>query len=496
MSKPFDVIIVGAGPAGIFAAHELVKDSNLDILILEKGPDIFNRACPISVSKLECMKCTPCETLSGWGGAGAFSDGKLLLDMTGGFLYRNRNRVEEIKEIIKDIDDCYQSFGAPKKVYDISSDEENIIQQKALECGLRFVPARIRHLGTDACVDVLKRLRTELGKKVKIECNAPVETILTNSNHTFSVISSGRNFKGKTVLLAPGRGGAEWLKLQADNLGLKIHSNPLDIGIRVEVPKSVTAPLTDLVFESKFIYKSKQFKDKVRTFCMCPGGEVVPEYTMGVVTVNGHGFAHKETDKTNFAVLVSIDPHSQDSAAVWETPLLNSNKRSKNNRVTDPDKNLDPLSYGKALATLANLMGGIIVQRLGDFNEGRPTSKESLLKGKITPSYKGAAPGDLGLLLPWRYLNAIMEMLETLDNVLPGVYSPDTLLYGLEVKFYSSRLELSEDLETEIEGLYAAGDGAGVSRGLIQASVSGVMAARGIKKRLRKSDSVSRKLSL
>jgi hypothetical protein len=486
MSKPFDVIIVGAGPAGIFAANELAKDADLDILILEKGPDIFNRACPISVSKLECVKCTPCETLSGWGGAGAFSDGKLLLDMTGGFLYRNRNRAEEVKNIIKDIDDCYQSFGAPKKVYDISSDEENIIQQKALECGLRFVPARIRHLGTDACVDVLKRMRTELANKVTVECNSPADTIITNSDRTFTVKSFGRKFTGRTLLLSPGRGGAEWLKLRAESLGLKTHSNPFDIGVRVEVPKSVTAPLTDLVFESKFIYKSKRFKDKVRTFCMCPGGEVVPEYTMGVVTVNGHGFAHKETDRTNFAVLVSIDPNSQDSASLWKTPLLNSNKRSKNNMMTDPDKNLDPLSYGKALATLANLMGGVIVQRLGDFNEGRSTSRESLLKGKVNPSYKGATPGDLGLLLPWRYLNAIMEMLETLDKVLPGVYSPDTLLYGLEVKFYSSRLELTEDLETEIEGLFAAGDGAGVSRGLIQASVSGVMAARGIKKRLGK----------
>ena len=220
---------------------------------------------------------------------------------------------------------------------------------------------------------------------------------------------------------------------------------------------------------------------------MCPGGEDVPEFSMGVVTVNGHGFADKETGNTNFALLVSIDLETRETGSLWKPPQIDSHRTAIPVEEEGFVRCVDPTAYGKALASLANLMGGVVVQRFGDLKEGRKTSAEGLKTGKVRPSYKGAVPGDLGLILPWRYIQAITEMLDALDKIIPGICLPDTLLYGLEVKFYSSRIELSDDLETEIKGLFAAGDGAGVSRGLIQASVSGVMAARGIKKRLKTS---------
>ncbi len=448
----YDVIIVGAGPAGIFAALELVAKDGLRVLMLEKGPDIEQRFCP--ARKKKCTLCQPCSITCGWGGAGAFSDGKLTLSpAVGGWLDEYVSR-DELVRLIKYVDDVYLKFGAPKTVYGGEDDEVRAIERKAVLADLQLVNMQVRHLGTDRCETILEKMKQALDKGVEVKTKTTVEHLIIEDGRVTGVESSAGAFRAPNVIVAPGREGSDWLSSETRRLGLHLMNNAVDIGVRVEVPAPVLEPLTEHLYESKLIYYSKAFQDKVRTFCMSPYGEVSTESYGDVITVNGHSYADRKTQNTNFALLVSTT-------------------------FTEPFK--EPIAYGKYIARLANLLGdGILVQRLGDLKAGRRSTRSRIENSIVRPTLASATPGDLSFVLPYRYVTNILEMLDAMERLAPGVASNGTLLYGVEVKFYSSRLRLSPQLETEVEGLYAIGDGAGVSRGLIQSSCSGVIAARAI----------------
>jgi uncharacterized FAD-dependent dehydrogenase len=458
--KSFDVLIVGAGPAGIMAALELSQQPGLRIAILEKGPDIDRRHCPIRESGAKCRNCQPCAILTGWGGAGAFSDGKLTLSPAVGGHLAQILGIDRAAQLIAQMDANYVRFGAPEPVYGTYTDEVEALEKRAALASLRFVSVPIRHIGTERCVEIMRRMRDTLRQRgVTIRTRTPVARVLTADGRVIGVeTEAGERIEAGATIVAPGREGAAWLEAMARELGLTLVRNPVDLGVRVELPAIVLESITQLVYESKFIYSSRSFDDQVRTFCMCPYGQVSTEFAGDVMTVNGHSFAHRRTANTNFAILVS-----------------------KN--FTEPFD--DPIAYGKSIARLANLLsGGIMVQRLGDLESGRRSTPKRLSRSIVTPTLPGATPGDLNLVLPYRYVVNILEMLHALDDVAPGVASRHTLLYGVEVKFYSNRLRLTPDMETEVRNLYACGDGAGVTRGLIQASASGAVAARAILDRL------------
>ncbi len=460
----YDVVIVGAGPAGLFSALELVENrKGLRVLIIEKGKDIDKRMCPMSVRDISCNKCPECDLLSGWGGAGAFSDGKLNLSPeVGGFLTRYVD-TDTLSSLIDYVDRIYVRMGAPEEIYGTDTETIRELERLASRNDLILIPSRIRHIGTDMCRGLLKRIRETLDHHVDVIFDSEAEKILVDGTgagrKTTGVrLSSGEEVLSDFVILAPGREGSRWLEREAKALGLTLLQNPVDIGVRVEVPASVCEHLTHATYEPKLVYYSKKFDDRVRTFCVNPYGEVVKEYLKGIWTVNGHSYAQRRTGNTNFALLVST---------VFTEPFN------------------EPISYGTYVAQLANFLGkGVIVQRLGDLLSGRRSTRERISKGIIRPTLKDATPGDLSFVIPYRYLSDILEMLEALDRIAPGINSRHTLLYGVEVKFYSMQLKLTDALETETSNLFAAGDGAGVSRGLVQASVSGVMAAREILRRL------------
>ncbi len=453
----YDVIIVGAGPAGIFSALELTEKNKLNVLILDRGLDIDLRKCPSSRG-FECVHCEPCSVLSGWGGAGAYSDGKLTLSTEiGGWLNQYVSQ-KELKKLIKYVDGIYIQYGASEQVYGGDTEKVDEIDRKASLAGLKLIRQEVRHMGTDKCLETLRRMRQELNDKVTFHPKTDVKGLIVEDKKIVGVkTTSGEKFYAKYVIIAPGRSGAEWLQTEAQFLGLKTVNNPVDVGVRVEVLASVMEKLTKTLYEPKLVYFSKLFDDQVRTFCVSPYGEVTTESYDGVLTVNGQSYAERKTENTNFALLVSTS-------------------------FTEPFK--EPIAYGKYVARLSNLLsGGVMVQRLGDLVSGRRSTPERIARSVVTPTLKNATPGDLSFVLPYRYLSDIREMLQALDVIVPGVHSRDTLLYGIEVKFYSSHLQLNDQLESKIQNMFTIGDGAGVTRGLIQASASGVIVAREIMKR-------------
>lgn len=461
--KEYDVIIIGAGPAGIFTALELIKKNNISVLILEKGKDIDRRECLMRSKNGGCFHCSPCAIISGWGGAGAFSDGKLNLSTEIGGQLDNYIDKDKVAELIEYADDIYLEFGADKTIYGTNKEKIDIIKKEASLAKLKLIPTRIRHLGTEKCTEILKKMQDYLQNKIDIKTSTKVKKILLEKGRAIGIETvKGKIIKGKYIVAMPGRAGSEWLKEQAEDMDIKISNNPVDVGVRVEVPAVVVKRLTDAVYESKLVYYTQKFDDKVRTFCMCPYGEVVTEFSDGITSVNGHSYQEHRTDNTNFALLVSTN-------------------------FTEPFK--EPIAYGKYIAHLANILsGGVIVQRLGDLELGRRSTPDRITHSIVTPTLKEAIPGDLSFVLPYRILFGILEMLKAMDKIAPGVYSKHTLLYGVEVKFYSSRLELSGCLETKVNNLFVAGDGAGITRGLIQASTSGVIVADEILKRRNKNN--------
>ena len=440
----YDVIIVGAGPAGIFSALELSEKKGLRILLLEKGKDLPERERK--------------DLFFGWGGAGTFSDGKLNLSAdVGGFLSDYLDR-ETLAGLISHVDGLYLKFGAPEELKGIDEGKVKEIEDAAKKAGLSLVPFKLRHLGTDRCVGLLQNIRTHLDGKIDVRFGKEAKDIIVEGASVKGVrTSDGEEFFSRFVILSPGRAGSQWLEVLAKKTGLTIAGNPVDIGVRVEVPASVLSPITEVVHEAKFTYDSKRFRDRVRTFCMNPYGVVVNERHEGFSTVNGHSYSNKKSENTNFAILVST-------------------------LFTEPFH--EPIAYGRYIATLANLLGeGIIVQRLGDLLSGRRSTAERIKNNPVRPTLAEATPGDLSFVIPYRYISDIIEMLGVLDRVSPGINADSTLLYGVEVKFYSMRLKLKPTMETEVENLFSAGDGAGVTRGIVQASVSGVVAAREIMRR-------------
>lgn len=451
----YNVAIVGAGPAGIFAALEIVKlRPEWKVVLVEKGQKIENRKCLLREGYEKCPSCKKCGLLCGWGGAGAFSDGKLTLTPdVGGHLvdYMSRKKVEEL---IDYSDQLYLDFGATDEVFgtDIKTFQE--LERQAALAELKLVHSPVRHLGTERSLDVLKNMQDYLDERITILNNVSAKHLIVECEQVKGlVLDNGDTINAEYTIIAPGREGADWLTHEFASNKIGMVNNAVDVGVRVELPAPVFQPLTDKLYESKLVYYSPTFGDEVRTFCMNPNGEVVQENYNGIATVNGHSYAEKTTNNTNFALLVS-------------------------KKFTEPFK--EPIQYGQHIASLANMLaGGILVQRFGDLLEGRRSTPERINSSIIKPTLTCATPGDLSLVIPYRQMLSIIEMLYALDKIAPGTASRYTLLYGIEVKFYSARVKLTEELETEnVKNLFAIGDGAGVTRGLIQASASGVHVAR------------------
>ena len=457
--KKYDIAIIGAGPAGTFAAYELIeKKPGLRIVVLESGRDIYHRVCPISAGKTEsCIGCKPCSIMRGFGGAGAFSDGKYNFTTKFGGWLNDYLPDAKVMELIDYVDAINMKHGAPAKVFSTAGSD---IGKRALEHDLHLLDASVRHLGTENNLHMLEKTYEYLKDKVEFRFECPVKHIETDGKGGNALLlENGDRIEAEYLVAAPGRAGAEWFTDECRHLGVELLNNQVDVGVRVEVPDEVFNHITDEVYEAKLVYRTKRYGDLVRTFCMNPHGHVVMENTDGIITVNGHSYSDPklQSNNTNFALLVS-------------------------NRFTEPFN--EPHQYGKRIASFSNMLGGgIIVQRFGDLLKGRRTNAHRLGKSFTKPTLQ-ATPGDLSLVLPKRHLDNIIEMIQALNTIAPGMSNDDTLLYGVEVKFYSSRIVLSKELETKLPKIFAVGDGAGVTRGLSQAGASGIYVARTILSRL------------
>jgi len=457
----YDVIIIGAGPSGIFCAYELVKQNpDLKVLMVEKGRAIEKRSCPKRQTK-RCVGCVPCSITTGFAGAGAFSDGKLSLSPDVGGNLPEILGYEKTIELINEADSIYLKFGADKKVYGIDDyDSIERIRTKAIRANLKLIECPIRHLGTEEGYKIYTKLQEHLlSHGVEIKFLTMVEDIIVEDQMVKGVVTDkGDIYYADVVVSGVGREGSEWFSHICKQHHIETKVGTVDVGVRVEVRDEIMKELNEKLYEAKLVYYTPTFDDKVRVFCTNPSGEVATEYyDDGLAVVNGHAYKSKEfkTKNTNFALLVS-----------------------KN--FTEPFKS--PIEYGKYIAQLGNMLcdGKILVQRYGDFKRGRRTTGERMVRSNITATLKDAIPGDLSLVFPHRIMVAIDEMIQALDKVTPGIASDETLLYGVEVKFYSNKVMVNEDFETNIRGLLAMGDGASVTRGLQQASANGISVARSI----------------
>lgn len=460
----YDVIIIGAGPSGIFCAYELKKQQpDLKVLMVEKGRSIEKRNCPKRKTKV-CVGCQPCSITTGFAGAGAFSDGKLSLSPDVGGTLPEILGYEKATELIGEADKIYLEFGADKRVYGLE-DEEAItnIRTKAIRANLKLIECPIRHLGTEEGYKIYTRLQHHLEEVgVDIRFMTMVTDIIIEDGTAKGIVTDkGDTFYAPEIVAGVGREGSEWFSNVCRDRKIDTKNGTVDVGVRVEVRDEIMKELNEKLYEAKLVYYTPTFDDKVRVFCTNPSGEVATEYyENGLAVVNGHAYKSKDmkTNNTNFALLVS-----------------------KN--FTEPFKS--PIEYGKHIAQLGNMLcdGKILIQRYGDLRRGRRTTEERLLRNNITPTLKDAVPGDLSLVFPHRIMVAIDEMIQALDKVTPGIASDETLLYGVEVKFYSNKVIVDEEFRTNIEGLRAMGDGASITRGLQQASANGISVARSILKK-------------
>jgi len=447
--KNYDIIIVGAGASGVFMSYELTKRNNkAKILVLDKGAKLEERKCPIAAGKVpSCIKCNPCHIMNGYGGAGTLSDGKYNITTEFGgdlHLYVGKDRAMELMEYV---DSVLCGFGGSEaKLYSTANAD---IKTEALRHDLHLLDAKVRHLGTDRNVEILQEMYAYSKDRIDFLDRTTVDSISKNGDVFTVKCSNGEEYTCTDLVLAMGRSGSHQLSDICEQMGVPTKSNRVDLGVRVELPAAVFKHITDAVYESKLVYRTEKYGDLVRTFCMNPYGVVVNENTNGIVTVNGHSFADpsKRTENTNFALLVS-------------------------NHFTEPFK--DSNGYGESIARLSNMLGGgVMVQRFGDLVRGRRTNEHRMEGCFVTPTLK-ATPGDLALVMPKRQLDDIIEMIYALDKVAPGTANDDTLLYGVEVKFYNSTVEVDGNLETRVKGMYVLGDGSGVTHSLSQAAASGV----------------------
>ena len=451
----YDVIIIGAGPGGIFSAYELMqKNKNLKIAVFDAGHSLEKRHCPIDGDKVKnCIKCKTCAIMNGFGGAGAFSDGKYnITNDFGGTLYEYIGRKQAI-DLMEYVDKINMSHGGEgTKMYSTAGTN---LKKLCLQNKLKLLDASVRHLGTDINYIVLENLYNKMKDHMDFFFDTPIEKIEILDNGDYRVDTKDNSYDCKKCVISVGRSGSKWMENVCQDLGINTNSNRVDIGVRVELPAGIFAHLTDELYESKIVYRTSKYEDLVRTFCMNPKGEVVNENTNGIVTVNGHSYEDpaKQTNNTNFALLV---------AKHFSEPFKDSN------------------GYGESIARLSNMLGGgVIVQRFGDLIRGRRSTEERISESFTVPTLNAAA-GDLSLVLPKRLLDGIIEMIYALDKIAPGTASDDTLLYGVEVKFYNMEVELDHNLMTRHEGLYIIGDGSGITHSLSHASASGVYVARQI----------------
>ena len=451
----YDVIIIGAGPGGIFSAYELVNlRPDLKVAVFEAGKPLEQRKCPIDGEKVKsCINCPSCAIMRGFGGAGAFSDGKYnITNDFGGTLYEHIGK-EKALELMKYVDGINLANGGEgTKLYSTAGSS---FKKICLENKLHLLDASVRHLGTDKNYQVLGNIFNVLKDKVDFFFNSPVGDLKVLDDDTYEVECGGESYTCKKCIVSVGRSGSKWIEKVCSELDIETYSNRVDIGVRVELPAVVFSDLTSELYESKIVYRTEKFEDKVRTFCMNPYGYVVTENTNGIVTVNGHSFDNPDlqSENTNFALLVSKH---------FSEPFKDSN------------------GYGESIARLSNMLGGgVIVQRFGDLTRGRRSNTSRIEESTVRPTLK-ATPGDLSLVLPKRILDGIIEMIYALDKIAPGTANDDTLLYGVEVKFYNMEVAINDRLEKRYPGLFVIGDGSGVTHSLSHASASGVFVAREI----------------